>query len=130
MTVSLAIGSIHGHATAVGGVGVVWVDAHSDINTPLSSPSGNVHGQTMSYLLHELHSKVLKLVSGLGPSYSGSFRCSEIDRNIRDSQNVCLGFLFFLLQIPVLPNFSWLKPCVSAKDLVYIGLRDVDPGEQ
>lgn len=129
MTVSLAIGSIHGHAAAVGGVGVVWVDAHADINTPLSSPSGNVHGQAMSYLLHELHPKVLKLVSGLGPSYSGSFRCSEIDRNIRDSQNVCLVF-FFLLQIPVLPNFSWIKPCVSAKDLVYIGLREVDPGEQ
>lgn len=36
----------------------------------------------------------------------------------------------YLLQIPVLPNFSWIKPCVSAKDLVYIGLRDVDPAEQ
>lgn len=33
-------------------------------------------------------------------------------------------------QIPVLPNFSWITPCVSAKDLVYIGLRDLDPGEQ
>ncbi|XP_018545796.2 arginase-1 [Lates calcarifer] len=32
-------------------------------------------------------------------------------------------------KIPVLPNFSWIRPCVSAKDLVYIGLRDVDPEE-
>uniref|UniRef100_A0A3B3C3M3 Arginase 1 n=1 Tax=Oryzias melastigma TaxID=30732 RepID=A0A3B3C3M3_ORYME len=31
--------------------------------------------------------------------------------------------------IPVLPNFSWMKPCLSAGDLVYIGLRDVDPAE-
>lgn len=62
---SLAIGSIHGHAAAVGDVGVVWVDAHADINTPLSSPSGNVHGQAMSYLLHELHSKVCKHNSSL-----------------------------------------------------------------
>uniref|UniRef100_A0A8C1LM06 Arginase 1 n=1 Tax=Cyprinus carpio TaxID=7962 RepID=A0A8C1LM06_CYPCA len=31
--------------------------------------------------------------------------------------------------IPIIPNFSWLKPCVAAKDVVYIGLRDVDPGE-
>lgn len=38
--------------------------------------------------------------------------------------------VFFSLQIPILPNFSWIKPCVSAKDLVYIGLRDVDQGEQ
>lgn len=65
VTVSLAIGSIHGHAAAVGGVGVVWVDAHADINTPLSSPTGNVHGQAMSYLLHELHSKVRGHNSGL-----------------------------------------------------------------
>lgn len=33
-------------------------------------------------------------------------------------------------QVPVLPNFSWITPCVSAKDVVYIGLRDVDPGER
>lgn len=33
-------------------------------------------------------------------------------------------------QVPVLPNFSWITPCVSAKDLVYIGLRDLDPAEQ
>lgn len=33
-------------------------------------------------------------------------------------------------QLPPLPNFSWMKPCVSSRDLVYIGLRDVDPAEQ
>uniref|UniRef100_H3CD43 Arginase n=1 Tax=Tetraodon nigroviridis TaxID=99883 RepID=H3CD43_TETNG len=85
---SLAIGSIHGHAAAVGQLAVVWVDAHADINTPLTTPTGNIHGQAMSYLLHELCSK-----------------------------------------IPTLPNFSWIKPCVSAKDLVYIGLRDLDAAE-
>lgn len=58
VNLSLAIGSIHGHAAAVGELSVVWVDAHADINTPLTSPTGNVHGQSMSYLLHELHSKV------------------------------------------------------------------------
>lgn len=55
---SLAIGSIHGHSAAVGELSVVWVDAHADINTPLTSYTGNLHGQPMSYLLHELHSKV------------------------------------------------------------------------
>lgn len=55
---SLAIGSIHGHAAAVGPLAVVWVDAHADINTPLTTPTGNIHGQAMSYLLHELRSKV------------------------------------------------------------------------
>nr|ANJ45183.1 TMP [Periophthalmus magnuspinnatus] len=32
-------------------------------------------------------------------------------------------------QVPPLPNFSWVTPCLRAKNLVYIGLRDVDPGE-
>ncbi|KAJ3608477.1 hypothetical protein NHX12_025524 [Muraenolepis orangiensis] len=32
-------------------------------------------------------------------------------------------------KIPALPNFSWIKPCVSAKDIVYIGLRELDPEE-
>lgn len=62
MLLSLAIGSIHGHAAAVGRLAVVWVDAHADINTPLTTPSGNIHGQPMSYLLHELRSKVRPLV--------------------------------------------------------------------
>lgn len=55
---SLAIGSIYGHAAALGPLAVVWVDAHADINTPLSTHTGNIHGQAMSYLLHELCSKV------------------------------------------------------------------------
>lgn len=55
---SLAIGSIHGHSAAAGELSVVWVDAHADINTPLTSPTGNIHGQPMSYLLRELQPKV------------------------------------------------------------------------
>ena len=31
--------------------------------------------------------------------------------------------------MPDLPGFSWMKPFLSSRDLVYIGLRDVDPGE-
>lgn len=117
----MAIGSIHGHAAAVGSVGVVWVDAHADINTPLSSPTGNVHGQAMSYLLHELHSKVRR---------QASLR-REITSTLFSQGGKRIDFLLlFSLQIPILPNFSWIRPCVSAKDLVYIGLRDMDPGEQ
>ncbi|TFK01738.1 Sterile alpha and TIR motif-containing protein 1 [Platysternon megacephalum] len=32
-------------------------------------------------------------------------------------------------QVSGVPGFSWLAPCLSAKDIVYIGLRDVDPEE-
>ena len=30
--------------------GVIWVDAHTDYNTPESSPSGNIHGMPMAHL--------------------------------------------------------------------------------
>ena len=32
-------------------VGVLWVDAHGDINTPETSPSGNIHGMPIAALL-------------------------------------------------------------------------------
>ncbi|MBV8113120.1 MAG: arginase, partial [Silvibacterium sp.] len=32
-------------------IGLIWIDAHSDINTPESSPSGNVHGMPLAALL-------------------------------------------------------------------------------
>ncbi|XP_055982278.1 arginase-1 [Sorex fumeus] len=85
---SLAIGSISGHAKVHSDLCVIWVDAHTDINTPQTTSSGNLHGQPVSFLLKELKGK-----------------------------------------IPDIPGFSWVTPCITAKDIVYIGLRDVDPGE-
>jgi arginase len=41
-------------------IGLVWIDAHSDINTPETSPSGNVHGMPLAALL------------GLGPEPLGT----------------------------------------------------------
>jgi arginase len=32
-------------------IGLIWIDAHSDINTPDTSPSGNVHGMPLAALL-------------------------------------------------------------------------------
>src|SRR5438309_3073102 len=32
-------------------IGLIWIDAHSDINTPDSSPSGNVHGMPLAAIL-------------------------------------------------------------------------------
>lgn len=52
---SLAMGSIAGAATALAergeALGVVWLDAHGDINTPSTSASGNVHGMPVAHLL-------------------------------------------------------------------------------
>jgi arginase len=48
---SIALGTLVGLASAHGPGGVVWVDAHGDLNTPESSPSGNVHGMVLAAAL-------------------------------------------------------------------------------
>jgi len=45
---SVALGSLVGMAAEHGPGGVIWVDAHGDLNTPATSPSGNVHGMVLS----------------------------------------------------------------------------------
>jgi arginase len=57
---SVAVGTVSGvaeHHRRLGQrVGLIWMDAHSDINTPESSPSGNVHGMPLAAIM------------GLGPA--------------------------------------------------------------
>jgi arginase len=48
---SVALGTLAGLAAAHGPGGVLWIDAHPDINTPETSPSGNVHGMGLSAAL-------------------------------------------------------------------------------
>lgn len=48
---SVALGSIGGLASVRGPGGVLWVDAHGDLNRPETSPSGNVHGMVLAALL-------------------------------------------------------------------------------
>ncbi|HVB34603.1 MAG TPA: arginase [Patescibacteria group bacterium] len=52
---SLAVGSVGGvaaHFRKQGGhVGLLWLDAHGDMNTPESSPSGNIHGMPLAALV-------------------------------------------------------------------------------
>lgn len=68
--------------------GIVWVDAHADINTPEASRSGNIHGMPLGFLLGHV---------------------KDVDS---------------------LPNFKWFTPCLIPQDIVYIGLRDIDPYEK
>lgn len=48
---SLSIGTVSAISAAESRVGVLWVDAHGDFNTPAISPSGNVHGMALAALL-------------------------------------------------------------------------------
>ncbi|HKC78229.1 MAG TPA: arginase family protein, partial [Gaiellaceae bacterium] len=48
---SVALGTLVGMALSRGPGGVVWVDAHGDVNTPKTSPTGNVHGMVLAAAL-------------------------------------------------------------------------------
>jgi len=48
---SVALGTLGGLASVHGPGGVLWIDAHPDINTPETSPSGNVHGMPLAAAL-------------------------------------------------------------------------------
>jgi arginase len=53
---SLSIGTVaavaeHYRATRDEPIGLIWVDAHTDMNTPEITPSGNIHGMSLSVLL-------------------------------------------------------------------------------
>jgi arginase len=48
---SVAIGTLGGLARVHGTGGVLWIDAHGDLNRPETSPSGNVHGMPLAAAL-------------------------------------------------------------------------------
>ena len=48
---SVALGTLGGLASVHGAGGVLWIDAHGDLNTPETTPSGNVHGMPLAAAL-------------------------------------------------------------------------------
>lgn len=90
---SIGIGSLAGLLRVRPDTGILWVDAHADLNTPLTSESGNFHGMPIGLMMDHP---------------DGGFDFSK------------------------LPGFEFLidGPRLSPKQLVYVGLRDVDPMER
>ena len=60
---SISMGTISGVA-ARGRTGVLWVDAHADLNTPETSPSLNIHGMPLAHLLGRGHPTLLGIWGG------------------------------------------------------------------
>jgi arginase len=52
---SIAVGSVSGMSRhfqkTQGKMGLIWIDAHADMNTPATSPSGNIHGMPLACLI-------------------------------------------------------------------------------
>ena len=58
---SIALGTVSALTDQYQDAGVVWIDAHGDFNTPLTSPSGNVHGMPLAALTGQGQSELVDI---------------------------------------------------------------------
>ncbi|MCX7768244.1 MAG: arginase [Flavobacteriales bacterium] len=84
-------------------LGVIWLDAHADLHSPFTTPSGNVHGMPVAVSL-------------------------GID-NLPDAQNR-LEDDYTVEYWETLKNMGGINPKIYPQDLVYIGLRDMEKPEE
>ncbi|GAB4075190.1 arginase [Barrientosiimonas marina] len=60
---SMAIGSMAGIAKNYENLGVIWYDAHGDLNSGDTSPSGNIHGMPLAVSLGIGHEKLTRILN-------------------------------------------------------------------
>jgi arginase len=86
---SIAIGTVSGVAEHFRDrgekVGLIWVDAHGDMNTPDSSPTGNIHGMPLATLLGIGHPRLVEM-GGFAPKVERDHVCLIGIRDIDDSE--------------------------------------------
>jgi arginase len=86
---SLAAGSVGATAAWArergGRIGLIWVDAHGDMNTPASSTSGNVHGMPLAALLGSEPSE-LASIGGFAPKIEPAQTVLIGVRNLDDEE--------------------------------------------
>jgi arginase len=101
---STAGGTIAGikMAKPKGRLGVIWIDAHADMHTPYTTPSGNMHG--------------MPLAASLGEDNSEN-KTHKLDANTIDWWNK-------------LKNIGKIQPKLQSEDIVFIGLRDYEKEEE
>ncbi|UTR08708.1 arginase [Evansella sp. LMS18] len=63
---SIAIGTLAGIANKYENLGVIWYDAHGDLNTGETSPSGNIHGMPLAVSLGIGHTSLTE-IGGYAP---------------------------------------------------------------
>jgi arginase len=68
-------------------LGLLWVDAHADMNTPATSPSGNVHGMPLAALLGPEPSELAR-IGGFSPKVEPSRTVLIGLRNLDDREKV------------------------------------------
>jgi arginase len=69
---SLSIGTVSAvaahYARTEESIGLIWVDAHTDMNTPETTPSGNIHGMALAVLTGQGGPEQLQAMAGFSPA--------------------------------------------------------------
>jgi arginase len=101
---SSALGTISGIKAANPNktLGVIWIDAHADMHSPFTSPSGNIHG--------------MPLAAALG--------IDNLDCKINDPENITTEHWNNL------KNIGTKGPKLIPQHLIYFGVRDFEQAEQ
>ena len=80
---SLSIGSVAAvaghHRPAGASIGVVWVDAHADMNRPHTTPSGNIHGMSLAVLLGHGDERLTRDGPSLRPENASVLGARDLD---------------------------------------------------
>lgn len=83
-------------------LGVIWIDAHADLHTPYTTPSGNMHGMPLATALAE----------------------DNLDMKVHDLDEKTSKAW------EQLKNMGKISPKILAEDIVYISLRDFEKEEK
>jgi arginase len=101
---SSALGTISGVKNAFPNkrLGVIWIDAHADIHSPYTTPSGNIHGMPLAAALADdnLDRKINEVTGKTNENWEG------------------------------MKNIGGISPKVLHSDLVYFGVRDTEEPEE
>lgn len=81
---SISLGSISAALEQPGRLGVLWVDAHGDFNTPESTPSGNVHGMVVAALMGHCPPPLTIGSTRLAPDQIVMIATRDLDSEERD----------------------------------------------
>ena len=68
-------------------IGLIWFDAHADINTPETSPSGNIHGMPLATILGHGNKELVDLCGyspKLNPKYFAHIGARDVDEGERN----------------------------------------------
>lgn len=83
-------------------LGVIWIDAHSDMHSPYTTPSGNMHGMPLAMVLDE----------------------DNLDAKVNELDQETLNYWYQL------KNVGKIAPKISYSDLVLISARDMEKPEE